>query len=147
MAHKDEAQRNERNEQIVRQLEIEANESAAMYIAEVEAFARQTRLKRMTNLLEELMEWMEEEGDLDRLQAQGVELDEEEGLVRLGQGARNMTLHARDDMCITVDVKIMYPNHDCPVLDDEFYGHVMARVYPWVRHEEKTMARGGNSNE
>ena len=141
MAHKDEAQRNERNERIVRRLEIEANASAATYIAEVEAFARETRLKRMTDLLEELMEWMEEEGDLDRLQAQGVELDEEDGLVRLVQGARNMTLRARDDMSITVDGKVMYPNHDCPVLDDEFYGDVMACVYRWARLDENNGRR------
>lgn len=136
MAHKDEVQRYERNERIVRRLELEANESAATYIAEVEAFARETRLRRMKDLLEELMEWMEAEGDLDRLQAQGVELEEKEGLVRLVQGARNMTLRARDDMSITVDGKIMYPNHDCPVLDDEFYGDVMARVYRWARLDE-----------
>jgi hypothetical protein len=136
MAHKDEAHRNERNERIVRRLEIEANQSAATYIAEVEAFARESRLKRMADLLEELTEWMEEEGDLDRLQAQGVELDEEEGLVRFVQGARKMTLCARDDMSIKVDGKIMYPNPDCPVLDDEFYVDVMARVYHWAGHDE-----------
>lgn len=141
MAHRDEAQRYERNERIVRRLELEANESATTYIAEVEAFARETRLRRMKDLLEELTEWMEEEGDLDRLQAQGVELDEEEGLVRLVQGARNMTLRARDDMSITVDGKIMYPNHDCPVLDDEFYGDVMARVYRWAHFDENNGPR------
>ena len=43
-------QRNERNEEIVRQLEVDANKSATTYIAEVEAFARQSRLKCMADL-------------------------------------------------------------------------------------------------
>lgn len=134
-------QRNERNEEIVRQLEVDANKSAATYIAEVEAYARQSRLKCMADLLEEFAEWMEEEGDLDRLRSLGVELREAEGLVRLNQGVRKMTLRARDDMSILVDGTIMHPNCDCPILDDNFYGELMARINRWASPQDDDRPR------
>ncbi len=130
-------ERNPRNIEIVRQLEVDANATAAAYLVDVNDFARQTRLKCMADLLEEFIEWMDERGDTERLEDAGVDVSEDDGLIELRQGKRKLELRASDDMSIAVDGKSMQPNPDCPILDDAFYVEVMRSIDAWLDGEAK----------
>lgn len=133
--------RTERNAAIIRQLEIEANLSAAAYLEEVEEFQRLYRFERMQDLVFDLAEWIEESGDLRRLAALGVELEEDEVGLGFTQGKRSMRVLPRDDMSISVDGRVFYPNVDCPVLDKPFYDEVMSGVFAWAGPEPESRPR------
>ncbi|MBU1211089.1 MAG: hypothetical protein KJ587_07435 [Alphaproteobacteria bacterium] len=128
--------RTERNAAIVRQLEIEANISAGAYLAEVEEFQRLYRLERMQDIVFDLTEWIEAAGDLKRLADRGVRIEEDDAVLRFVQAGRSLRVRARDDMSISVDDNIMYPDTDCPVLDKTFYEEVMTRVFAWADADE-----------
>ncbi len=130
-------QRSARNEAIIRQLELEANASAELYEAEVEEFQALYRLERMQDVVDDIGDWLEDEGDLDRLNLLGVSVDADAGApLRFRQGQRLFTIRARDDMSIAVDGKIMHPNRECPVLDQALYDEVIARLFDWAHKRQ-----------
>lgn len=133
--------RTERNAAIIRQLEIEANLSAVSYLEDVEEFGRLYRLERMQDIVFDLAEWIEASGDLKRLAALGVKLDEDDTGLGFEQGKRSMRVLPRDDMSISVDGKRFYPNVDCPVLDQSFYDEVMAGVFAWAGPEPERKSK------
>lgn len=137
--------RNGRNAEIVRQLEIEANVSAATYLAEVDEFQRLYRLERMQDVVFDLAEWLEEAGDSKLLADLGVQIEEDDALLRFKQGRRLMVIRPRDDMSISVNGKIMHPDADCPVLDKAFYSEVIAAVFAWANVDEKDRPRRWSS--
>lgn len=127
------AQRNERNEAIIRQLEQDANASAQMYEAEVAEFQALYRLERMQDVIDAIAVWLEDEGDIIRLAELGVVVEGDAGQpLEFVHGSRTLTIRARDDMSIVVGGKIMHPNRDCPVLDQPFYDEVMERIFDWA---------------
>ncbi|MEQ8825904.1 MAG: hypothetical protein RIC14_16180 [Filomicrobium sp.] len=129
-------QRSERNNAIIRQLEIDANASARVYETEVQEFQALYRLERMQDVVEAIGDWLEDEGDLDRLDVLGVLVDGESGKpLKFVQGRRTFTIRARDDMSVVVGGKIMHPNRECPVLDQRFYDEVMSQVFEWAQGE------------
>ncbi|MBU2581205.1 MAG: hypothetical protein KJ622_05775 [Alphaproteobacteria bacterium] len=124
--------RTERNAAIIRQLEIEANLSAASYIEDVEEFQRLYRLERMQDVVFDLAEWIEEAGDGKRLADLGVVVEDDDQGLRFKQGRRAMAILPRDDMSISVGGKAYFPDADCPVLDKAFYDEVMSGVFAWA---------------
>ncbi|MCH9807035.1 MAG: hypothetical protein K0U74_04825 [Alphaproteobacteria bacterium] len=130
-------ERNPRNVEIVRQLETDANAAAVAYLADVDDFARQTRLQCMIDLLDEFIEWMDERGDADNLEDHGVAISEDVGVVLLSLGERSLTMRARDDMSIAFGAHIVQPNRDCPVLDEALYAELMSRIDAWVACDER----------
>lgn len=132
--------RSEHNAAIVRQLEIEANVSAAAYVAELEEFQRLYRLERMQDIVFDLTEWIDESGDKSRLADLDVSIDETDAELVFKQGARSMVIEPRDDMSICVNGKIVSPNADCPVLDKPFYDVIMGCVFEWADPEAKSKA-------
>ncbi len=134
-------ERYERNAAIIRQLELQANAAAVQYAEEVAEYQRLYRLERMQDVVFDIADWIEEVGDEVRLAELGVDVIEDDGIVKLKQGARSFELRARDDMTIVVGGKIMHPNNELPVLDPPFYAEVMNRVFAWARQDSETKPR------
>jgi len=128
------ADRNMSRQKIILRLEREANAYARRYEDERAAFGRRQRIEDMENVIEDILEWMDERGDLDRLKAAGVEIDdEEEGRFALSLNGRITTVRPREDLSLAVDGRIVHPNRDCPVLDEALYQDVITRLDDWVR--------------
>lgn len=119
------------NREIIARLEREANAAARLYADAVAEHQLAYRIERMITLVEDLATWIEErEGT--RLAKAGVVLDEGDGRFVLRRGDAVFEVRTRDDMSIVVDGKIMRPNPELPVLVEDFYDEVMARVRAWI---------------
>ena len=126
-------------ESIVRELEVQANETARRYLRTAAQFSDEQRRKRMDMLIEDLSDLIDESGDLDRLRSMGIEVREEEGVLRLIKGRRSMVVRPRNDMSIVVGGVIMQPDRDLPVLDCLFYDEVLKRICDWAREQERKL--------
>ncbi len=123
-------------EKIIRDLEAQANETARRYLRTVAAFGDEQRRRRMETLIEDLSDWIDENGDTQRLIDLGVEVHVDEGSLRIVQGDRTMFVQPRNDMSVVVGGVIMQPDRDWPVLDRLFYDDVLARIYRWAQQDE-----------
>lgn len=116
---------------IIRALEREANAAARQHEEDVQAFQRSYRIGRMEDLIDDLFERLEER-ESERLSAEGVMLREGDGRFVLRRGDHEFEVRPRDDMTIAVDGRILRPDPEFPVLTDDLYDEVLARVNAWV---------------
>jgi hypothetical protein len=118
---------------VVRKLLDDANAYARAHEADVVAFHRRERLGRMQVLVRDVVEWIEERGSLEKLTALGVAMSVDVGSIVFEQGARRFEITARADMSVMVNGQIVYPNRDCPVLDQRCFDEIMRLVFKWAR--------------
>lgn len=117
--------------EIISALERDANAAARQYEEDVQAFERSYRIERMEDLIDDLADRLDER-EAGRLAEQGVVLKEGEGRLVLMRADSAFEVRPRDDMTIAVDGKIMRPDPEFPVLTDDFYDEVLARIRVWV---------------
>ncbi|MEO1205592.1 MAG: hypothetical protein AAFV45_04605 [Pseudomonadota bacterium] len=131
-------------QQIVRQLEDEANAAARAYEEAVQDNERSYRVGRMEDLIDDLSERLEAL-ELARLESLGVALDDTtDGVLILRRGLSAFEVRARDDMSISVNGKIVRPNPEFPVLTDDLYDDVMLHVIAWLDPSRAGPKRFGN---
>lgn len=130
---------------IVRQLEQEANAAAQAYEQAVHENERAYRVGRMEDLIDDLAERFDAL-ETARLDALGVILDDSvEGKVILRRGNSKFEVRARDDMTIAVNGKIVRPNPEFPVLTDDLYDDIMLHVITWLDPSKAGPNRFGNA--
>ena len=118
---------------IIRQLQTDANAHARKHAADVVAFQHEERRGRMMVLVQDVLERIVAGGDgaeLDRLR---VNIRPLGGAFTLLQDGRELTVYPRDDMSLMVGRTIVYPNHDCPVLERSCYDEIMMMILRWAR--------------
>ena len=127
-----------RSREIIAELEASANASAQLFINARMAFHRRTSRNEMAELIAELGEWILERGDAKLLSAFGVVIDEDfqSGTMTFTAFERLLVVSPRDDLSISVDGVVMRPDPECPVLDDQLYNAVMARIIAWAKTDK-----------
>lgn len=120
--------------EVVARLEREANAAARVHAAQVAAFHHGERVGRMRVLLADVLERMEEDGEFERLAAQGITLERDAGGFRLSKGGqRAFGLSARGDYSVMVGDRVVYADPDCPVLDRRCYDEILSAIRAWAR--------------
>lgn len=119
--------------EIIAALEREANAQAAAHAADVAAFHRRERLRRMEILLRDFRDEAEARGDLGRLGGLGVSLGVvDDGHIVFRQGERMFDIIACETLSVVAGGVLVRPNPDCPVLDQRCYDEIMGLVFGWA---------------
>lgn len=118
---------------IIRQLETDANTHARKHAADVVAFQRDERRGRMLVLVQDVLERIVAGGDGCELNRLRVNIRPQGAAFSLVQGGREFSVYPRDDMSVMVGRTIVYPDHDCPVLDTPCYDEIMMIIFRWAR--------------
>jgi len=120
-------------DEIIRRLESEANEIARDYHERQAELQREEDIVRMEMLLDDLIDAVHQRGDADRLRNLGVRIKEtNDGVLWFLKGHKKLTVRPRANMTVKVGQATIYPNRDCPVMDEKFYTDVMSRVLGWA---------------
>lgn len=113
--------------------------SAREFERDCEAFAERQKIGEMIDVIEEFAEWLEER-DADLLRDLGVAMEEGvDGrlLFRVDGRDEPFVVRPRHDMTISAGGKIVHLNPDLPILEDDVYTEVLARLLVWADTEKE----------
>ncbi|MEL7050023.1 MAG: hypothetical protein AAFO75_13905 [Pseudomonadota bacterium] len=131
-------------EDIVRQLEREANIAAQAYEEAVQKNERAYRIERMEDLVDDLAERLDELETSLFNELSIVMHDDVDGRFTLVREGREFEVRARDDMTIAVNGQIVHPDPQFPVLTMSLYDNVLQRVLSWADPSTAGPRRLGN---
>lgn len=127
-------ERSKRQIEIVNTMIEDALISAHEFERECNTFADRHNINEMTEVIEELSEWIEER-DADRLEDLGISMEEDARgrlLFRMDQLDEPFVVRPRSDMTIAAGTKILPINPELPVLEESIYAEVLERILVWA---------------
>ena len=130
--------RSKRQIEIVDNMIVDALVSAREFERDCDAFVANQKVDNTTGdlaeLIDELSEWIEER-DADRLETFGITMEEDakgQLLFRIDALDEPFVVRPRADMTIAAGREILAIDPECPVLEEELYAEVLARIFVWA---------------
>ena len=125
---------------IVEQFKPNALRTAAEYSASVDEYQRLYRLERMTDIITALEDYFDDNGGAF-LKSIGISCSRKGGSVVLRKSGWAFVISPRDDMSLSVNSAVVWPDPKFPLLTDELYAQIMRGIVLWAKSIDDGTAR------